>query len=62
MAQCIKVTENTNGSTGGSGGEAGLHPIVFDAVVKENQSNSQTTETEIKENGTTTKDNTNEGN
>lgn len=57
----FKITEDTNGSTGGSGGEAGLHPIVFDAVVKEDQSNSKTTETEIKNNGTT-KDITNEGN
>ena len=56
----FKITENTNGSTGGS--STGLHPIVFDAVVKENQSNSQTTETEIKDGGITTKDNANEGN
>jgi hypothetical protein len=58
----FKITENTNGSTGGSGGTAGLHPIVFDAVVKENQSNSLTTETEIKDGENTTENITNEGN
>lgn len=58
----FKITENTNGSTGGSGGTAGLHPIVFDAVVKENQSNSQTTETEIKDGENTTQNITNKGN
>lgn len=58
----FKITENTNGSTGGSGGTAGLHPIVFDAVVKKNQSNSQTTETEITDGENTTKDIKNEGN
>ena len=58
----FKITENTNGSTGGSGETAGLHPIVFDAVVKENQSNSQTTETEIKDGENTTQDITNKGN
>ena len=59
----FKISENTNGNTGEPTGPAGLYPIVFEAVVKENQSNSQTTETEFnKENENTTKDITNEGN
>lgn len=57
----FKISENTNGSTGDDS-HKGLYPIVFDAVVSENQSNSQTTETEInKDGGSTTKDITNEG-
>lgn len=60
----FKITADTNGSTGGEGGTAGLKPIVFDAVVIENQTNSQTTETEFTTTpeGTTTKDNANGGN
>lgn len=56
----FKISENTNGSTGGS--STGLHPIVFDAMVTEDLTGSQTTETEIKDGGITTKDNANEGN
>lgn len=57
----FKITDATNGSTGGEGGTAGLKPIVFDAVVIENQTNSQTTETEFTTTpeGTTTEDNAN---
>ena len=60
----FKITADTNGSTGGEGGTAGLKPIVFDAVVIENQTNSQTTETEFTTTpeGNTTEVNTNEGN
>lgn len=55
----FKITENTNGSTGGEGGTPGLKPIVFDAVVIENQTNFQITETEFKDGEDTTKDITN---
>lgn len=55
----FKITEATNGSTGGEGGTPGLKPIVFDAVVIENQTNSQITETEFKDGEDTTKDITN---
>lgn len=57
----FKITDATNGSTGGEGSTAGLKPIVFDAVVIENQTNSQTTETEFTTTpeGTTTEDNAN---
>lgn len=55
----FKITADNNGSTGGS--STGLTPIVFDAVVKENQTNSQITETEFKDGEGTTKDITNEG-
>lgn len=60
----FKITDSTNGSTGGTGTPSGLTPIVFDAVVIENQTNSQTTETEFTTTpeGTTTKDNANGGN
>lgn len=49
----FKITPDTNGSTGGSGGIAGLKPIVFDAIITEDFEGSQTTETEIKDNGKT---------
>ena len=60
----FKITADTNGSTGGTGTPSGLTPIVFDAVVIENQTNSQTTETEFTttQKGTTTEVNTNGGN
>lgn len=55
----FKITEDTNGSTGGS--ETGLKPIVFDALVTEDIAGSQTTETTFDKNGNgTTKDITNE--
>ena len=58
----FKISENTNGSTG-DGSPAGLYPIRFDAVVSENQSNSQTTVTEFNKNdGSSTEGNTTEGN
>lgn len=46
----FKITENTNGSTGGS--VTGLHPITFDAIITEDLAGSQTTETEFKTDGT----------
>lgn len=58
----FKITEDTNGSTGGEGDTPGLKPIVFDAVVIENQTNSQITETEFKDGEDTTEPITNEGN
>lgn len=48
----FKITEDTNGSTGGS--EVGLHPIVFDAVVDENANGSTTTETTFDKDGKST--------
>ena len=56
----FKITEDTNGSTGGS--STGLHPIVFDAMVTEDLTGSQTTETEFKDGENTKQDITNEGN
>ena len=47
----FKITENTNGSTGGSNGTQGLKPIVFDAIVTENEDGSQITETTFKDDG-----------
>lgn len=47
----FKITENTNGSTGDNT-QTGLKPIVFDAVVAEND--TQTTETTFDANGTGT--------
>lgn len=66
----FKITDKTNGSTGGAGGTTGLNPIVFDAVITEDFKGTQTTETIFKEDGTgdttlkggTTEGNTNEGN
>lgn len=48
----FKITEDTNGSTGGS--EVGLHPIIFDAVVDENANGSTTTETTFDKDGKST--------
>lgn len=57
----FKITDSTNGSTGGTGTPSGLTPIVFDAIVSEELGGTQTTVTEFKEDGigTTTKENTN---
>lgn len=41
----FKITENTNGSTGGENDPKGLYPITFAAVVTEDVTGSQTTET-----------------
>lgn len=46
----FKITEKTNGSTGGS--SVGLKPIVFDAIVTENEDGTQITETTFKDDGT----------
>lgn len=50
----FKITENTNGSTGGSGSTPGLKPIVFDAIVTENEDGSQITETTFNADGSST--------
>lgn len=50
----FKITENTNGSTGGSGSTPGLKPIVFDAIVTENENGSQITETTFNADGSST--------
>ena len=50
----FKITENTNGSTGGSGSTPGLKPIVFDAIVTENEDGSQITETTFNTDGSST--------
>lgn len=59
----FKITDSTNGSTGGTGTPSGLNPIVFDAIVSEDLGGSQTTETTFKTDGSsTTEENTNGGN
>lgn len=65
----FKITDKTNGSTGGAGGIQGLKPIVFDAIVSEEPGGSKTTEIEFNKDGTstitegnTTGGNANEGN
>lgn len=66
----FKITDKTNGSTGGAGGTTGLNPIVFDAIITEDFKGTQKTETIFKEDGTgtttpeggTTEDITNGGN
>lgn len=59
----FKITDSTNGSTGGTGTPSGLNPIVFDAIVSEDLGGSQTTETTFKTDGSiTTEDITNGGN
>lgn len=39
----FKISENTNGTTGGSDDPAGLYPITFDAVVKDTEQGTVTT-------------------
>lgn len=39
----FKISDNTNGSTGGAGGTEGLYPIIFDAVVTEMEKNDYLT-------------------
>lgn len=50
----FKITEKTNGSTGGENDPKGLYPITFAAMVTENVTGSQKTETIFKEDGTGT--------
>lgn len=50
----FKIADNTNGSTGGESGEVGLHPIVFDAVVTEDEEGNKNMEDIIITNDTTT--------
>lgn len=66
----FKITDSTNGSTGGTGTPPGLNPIVFDAIVSGEIGGTHTTETEFNKDGTgtttpeggTTEGGTNEGN
>lgn len=48
----FKITDKTNGSTGGTGTPSGLNPIVFDAIVSEELGGSKTTEIEFNKDGT----------
>lgn len=50
----FKITDKTNGSTGGTGTPSGLNPIVFDAIVSEEPGGSKTTEIEFNKDGTST--------
>lgn len=50
----FKITENTNGSTGGETDPKGLYPITFAAMVTEDITGSQTTEIEFNKDGTST--------
>lgn len=60
----FKITDSTNGSTGGTGTPSGLTPIVFDAIVSEELGGTHTTVTEFNKDGTgsTTEESTNGGN
>lgn len=44
----FKLSQNTNGSTGGSSNPTGLFPITFEAVVAEEENNSSNNEFEFK--------------
>lgn len=57
----FKISDQTNGSTGGSESTAGLYPITFDAVVTETGSSSDHEE-EIKDSSTTGGSSSTEGN
>lgn len=50
----FKISDKTNGSTGGQGGEAGLYPITFDAVVTETSEGIQNTITTVSDPSITT--------
>lgn len=60
----FKITDSTNGSTGGTDTPSGLAPIVFDAIVSEESGGTHTTVTEFNKDDTggTTEENTNGGN
>ena len=50
----FKISDKTNGSTGGSTGTAGLYPITFDAIVTETETGKQETITTVENNSITT--------
>lgn len=50
----FKITDKTNGTTGGSGDPAGLYPITFDAVVTETEIGNQETITVMNQPSITT--------
>lgn len=50
----FKISDKTNGSTGGAGGTAGLYPITFDAIVTETETGKQETITTVADNSITT--------
>lgn len=50
----FKISDKTNGSTGGAGGTAGLYPITFDAIVTETETGKQETITTVDKNSITT--------
>lgn len=50
----FKISDKTNGSTGGSTDPAGLYPITFDAIVTETETGKQETITTVDKNSITT--------
>lgn len=50
----FKISDKTNGSTGGSTGPSGLYPITFDAIVTETETGKQETITTVDKNSITT--------
>ena len=50
----FKISDNTNGSTGGTGTPAGLYPITFDAIVTETEDGLSETITTLSEPSITT--------
>ena len=50
----FKISDKTNGSTGGKDDPAGLYPITFDAIVTETETGKQETITIVKDNSITT--------
>ena len=50
----FKISDKTNGSTGGSTDPAGLYPITFDAIVTETETGKQETITTVADNSITT--------
>lgn len=50
----FKISDRTNGSTGGKDDPAGLYPITFDAIVTETETGKQETITTVENNSITT--------
>lgn len=50
----FKISDKTNGSTGGKDDPAGLYPITFDAIVTETETGKQETITRVENNSITT--------
>ena len=50
----FKISDKTNGSTGGKDDPAGLYPITFDAIVTETETGKQETITKVENNSITT--------